>query len=317
MKKLSAIRGPRLAAGLITMAVTVNVAGCGGIVIKGHKKHTNRDVILIEDNTDLTSNNDFSKTLKNLIGVAPELILNELASKDYVGKIRKSFRNYRNFIVALGANNQLIANECHNGDAPCPGNDFKLNMNDTDVLDTIAQTALFGIISEVSALKLNPKVTKEMAALSQLVLREIGLEVVDQSQADKADDATMINSNVVMRLKEIPGEKIDGESASSEMMARDAAETVNLQFSRSSRADSIDHFEARVTSKQLIDVASSATSDTNVTFVVERFKENSKFVYTVLMTMAKAGSPTSRSRMLSFREDPNSNGGIAVVELPH
>ena len=33
-KKPCAI-GSRLAAGLITMAVTVNVAGCGGIVIKG------------------------------------------------------------------------------------------------------------------------------------------------------------------------------------------------------------------------------------------------------------------------------------------
>ena len=305
----------RLAAGLITMAMAANVTACGGIVLKVAKKGNGANVSSIETKTTLTSSEDFLKELDNLKVVASDMLIKELASKDYVGNFRKSFRKYRQFIVERGAGYQLVADKFYSGDAACRDTGLKLNMNDMDdALGMIAKTAVLAKISEASATKLNPGISKEMAAISQLILRELGLEVVGQSQVDKTDDATITSSQVVMRLKEIPNEKIDGEAVSSEIKARDAAETLNLQFTRSLSADSVGHFDARITAKQLMDVASGATKDVIGTLTVDRFKENSKFVHTVFMTVAKAGEVAHFSRMLSFREDPNSKSGIEMVD---
>jgi hypothetical protein len=147
-----------------------------------------------------------------------------------------------------------------------------------------------------------------------LILRELGLEVVGQSTVDKTEDATITSGQVVLRLKEIPGEKIDGENLSPEMKTRDAAETITMQFTRSLGSGSVGHFDARITAKQLVDIASGSTKDVLGTVTVDRFKRDSKFVHTVFMTVANAGSVPHFSRMLSFRESSESRGRIEMVD---
>lgn len=314
MKKPFAIFS-RLAAGLITIAIAANVTACGDIVLKVDKKSSGANTNSVAGVTNLTSSEDFLKQLDSLKVVASDLLVKELASKDYVGNFRKSFRKYRQFIIDRGENYQLRADSFYTGDSTCRDTGLKINMNEMDdALGLIAKTAVLAKISEASASKLNPGISKEMAAIAQLILRELGLEVVGQSQVDKTDDATITSSQVVMRLKEIPEEKIDGESVSADVKARDAAETLTLQFTRSLGAESVGHFDARITAKQLLNAATGATKDVIGTITVDRFKEESKFVHTVFMTVAKAGETAHFSRMLSFREDAVSKARIEVVD---
>jgi hypothetical protein len=306
----------RLAAGLITIALASTATGCGDIVLKVDKKGNSASVASSDAaKTSLTSSEDFLKHLDNLKVIASDMLVKELASKDYVGNFRKSFRKYRQFIIERGEGYQLRADSFYTSDASCRDTGLKVNMNEMDdALGMIARSAVLAKISETSASKLNPAISKEMAAVSQLILRELGLEVVGQSQVDKTDDATITSSQVVMRLKEIPGEKIDGEPVAAETKARDAAETLTLQFTRSLGAGSVGHFDARITAKQLVNIASGATKDVLGTITVDRFKEENKFVHTVFMTVAKAGETAHFSRALTFRQDTSSNTAIQVVD---
>ena len=305
----------RLAAGLITIAMASNLTSCSDIVLKVDKKGNSSHVSSVGANATLASSDDFLKHLDNLKVIASDLLIKELASKDYVGNFRKSFRKYRQFIIERGEGYQVRADSFYSGDAACRDTSLKLNMNEMDdALGMLAKTAVLAKISEASASKLNPGISKEMAAISQLILRELGLEVVGQSQVDRTDDATITSSQVVMRLKEIPNEKIDGEAISSGIVARDAAETLSLQFTRSLGAENVGHFDARITAKQLTDVSTGATKDVIGTITVDRFKEESKFVHTVFMTVAKSGSTAHFSRMLSFRESASSTAAIEMVD---
>ena len=315
MKKPFAIFS-RLSAGLITIALAASATGCGDIVLKVEKKGNSASVASADAaKTTLTSSEDFLKHLDNLKVVASDMLVKELASKDYVGNFRKSFRKYRQFIIERGEGYQLRADSFYTGDANCRDTGLKLNMNDMDdALGMIAKSAVLAKISEASASKLNPRISKEMAAISQLILRELGLEVVGQSQVDKSDDATITSSQVVMRLKEIPDEKVDGEAISADLKARDAAETLTMNFTRSLSPGSVGHFDARITAKQLVNVATGETKDVLGTMTVDRFKEDNKFVHTVFMTVAKVGQTAHFSRMLTFRQDDSAKAAIQVVD---
>ncbi len=305
----------RLAAGLITIALAASATGCGDIVLKVEKKGNSASVSSSDAKTSLTSSEDFLKHLDNLKIAASDMLVKELASRDYVGNFRKSFRKYRQFIIERGEGYQLRADSFYTGDANCRDTGLKVNMNEMDdALGMIAKSAVLAKISEASASKLNPAISKEMAAISQLILRELGLEVVGQSQVDKSDDATITSSQVVMRLKEIPDEKVDGEAIPAELKARDAAETLTLQFTRSLSPGNVGHFDARITAKQLVNIATGETKDVLGTMTVDRFKENSKFVHTVFLTVAKAGQTAHFSRMLTFRQDDSAKAAIQVVD---
>ncbi|MEY4631249.1 MAG: hypothetical protein RIQ81_1369 [Pseudomonadota bacterium] len=304
----------RIAAGLITVALAGNVVACGDIVLKVNKKGNSANTAS-SGQVSLVASEDFLKHLDNLKVIASDMLIKELASKDYVGNFRKSFRKYRQFIIERGENYQLRGDGFYNGSSECRDLGLSLNMNEMDeTLGMLLKTAVLAKVSEVSAAKMNPAISKELSAISQLILRELGLEVAGQSTVDKTDEATITTGQVVMRLKEIPDEKIDGEAISADMKVRDAAETVTLQFTRSLGAGSVGHFDARITAKQLVDTVSGQTKDVIGTVTVDRFKEESKFIHTVFMTVAKAGLSPHFSRMLSFREAGGSRGRIEMVD---
>lgn len=305
----------RLASGLIAIAVASNIAACSDIVVKVDKKGRNADLSGLESKMSLSATEDFLKHIDNLKVIASDMLVKELASNDYVGNFRKSFRKYRQFIIERGENYQMQADSFYAGDSACRDSGLKVNMNELDdALGMIARTAVLAKISEASASKLNPAISKEMAAIGQLILRELGLEVVGQSQVDQMDDATITSSQVVMRLKAIPDEKVDGEPISEALKAKDAAETLTLQFTRNLGAENIGHFDARIIVQQLIDAAAGTTRNVIGTVTVDRFKDDSGFVHTAFMTVAKEGSIPHFSRMLSLRQVDGADEKVEIVD---
>jgi hypothetical protein len=167
----------RMAAGLITVALASNVVACGDIVLKVDKKGNSANTASAGQ-VSLVASEDFLKHLDNLKVIASDMLIKELASKDYVGSFRKSFRKYRQFIIERGENYQLRGDGFYTGSSECRDLGLSVNMNEMDeTLGMLLKTAVLAKVSEVSAAKLNPSISKELSAISQLILRELGLEV--------------------------------------------------------------------------------------------------------------------------------------------
>src|SRR5690606_20310682 len=101
------------------------------------------------------------------------------------------------------------------------------------------KTAVLAKISEVNAAKLNPALSKEIAAIGQLVLMELGLKIEGDVNVDSSDTSTKTTGTFALSLNEIAGEQIDEATKQ-----RDALEVLTMTFTRDLADNYVGSFNA-------------------------------------------------------------------------
>ncbi len=284
--------------GLIGL-MTWQLSACGDLVIKVQKKPrgSGDSALQSADNerndSAIESAEDYLKDMDNLRAVAVDLLLKQLKGEDFRLVLRRSVRNYRSFLIAQsqkpidGTLLDMSALKCEDG---------KLDLNMAEAnkfLGVILKSAVLAKLSDTSAAALNGKLATEAAAISQLVLKEIGLKVEGDSEVKKDDDYTVTTGSFKISL--VPFEQDDAET-----QAKDKSETINLAFSRKAGEKRTGEFKATISVSQLVGENQVQTHELRL--VAERSLDGALSTHKASMALGKAGETAHYARSTTFTE---------------
>ena len=171
-----------LVAKLTTLVCVTSLSGCGDLVVKVQKKPKDVNLSTMSEtgngSANLNGAENFLKPLDDLKVVAADLLIKQMAKKDYRGEFRSAVRNYRTFLIEKSAQPITGGEEFYTSSEDCRKTGLSLNMDKAnDFLGMILKTSVLAKISEVSANNLNPGLSKEIAAVSQLIMLELGVKI--------------------------------------------------------------------------------------------------------------------------------------------
>ena len=83
------------------LATTMVFAGCGNLVVKVQKKPKDVNLASLENfsSLNLTNSEDFLKQLDALKVIGIDLIIKEIADRNYRADVRSAIRNYRKYLI--------------------------------------------------------------------------------------------------------------------------------------------------------------------------------------------------------------------------
>ena len=282
------------------------LTGCGDVVVKVEKKSKSAEIKSTGDapagELNLNNAEDFLRHLDGLKVNATDLIIRQLASKDYVGEFRAAVRNYRSFLIERARMPVSIDDSFYTQSAEqCRKTGVSLNMDEAnEFLGLILKTALLAKIGEVSATNLNPGLSKEIAAISRLIMAELGVKIEGTADVTKADGVTTSKGKFSLSLAAIQGEMIKGAPISAEMIARDAAEVLSVEFERALGADMIGTFGATFSVGSLIGEGQIETFSGSIK--VERSKAEGRFVHQLEFAVGAEGQSANYKRAMKFEQ---------------
>jgi len=303
--------------GLTATALT----GCGDVVVKVQKKSKSAEIKSVENQNSvsgdlaLTSAEDFLKHLDNLKGAAADIIIKQLASRDYAGEFRTAVRKYRSFLIERARMPVKIDDSFYaQSSEQCRKTGISLNMDQSnEFLGLILKTALLAKMGEVSAGNLNPGLSKEIAAISKLIMSELGLKIEGDASVDKSGDASTKRGKFSISLMDIEGETINGELVDAQTKARDAAEVLTIEFERSLGADLVGTFTANISISAL--VGEGETETLAAMMKVEREKLDGRFVHGLAFETGVAGLAPNYKRAMTFEQTGEGNKQIKLTDI--
>jgi hypothetical protein len=288
------------------------MTGCGDIVIKVQKKPKNVDLSATSNfnalNLDDPTKADFLKHLDGLKFLAIDLLIKQLNTRDYRTEIRNQIRKYQDFLVAKASGPIAIDDSFYADAAECRESGLSFNMYQAnDILGIILKTAVLSKLSEVNAGKISPHLTKEIQALGQLLLRELGLALEGSVDVIKDGDVTTTSGKFSLKLTSIEGEQI-----SEEQKAKDAAQVLEVEFDRALGANYVGHFNSTISLTHLDAEGKEVTHAGNLK--VKREAVEGMFLHTVYFDIGvAAGSPTY-ARELVFKQMATNKKQIQVMD---
>lgn len=274
------------------------LVSCKDIVIKVQKKPKNVDLSAVQnfDSLNLTDSQDFLKHLDQLKVIAVDLLIKQLASRDYRGIVRKAVRDYIEFIAARAKGPVKIDDSFYYSKDECRSAGLDFNMHEANgFLGIILKTAALSKLSEVSAGKLNPGMSKEMAAIGQIVLMELGLKVEGDVTVDDSGELTKTMGAVTITLNPIAGEEIDDATKAS-----DAARKLSISFERALGQNYVGTFAATIDVTTGKDDKSLETMSGKLS--VERKAVEDKFVHTLAFALGLKDQAPNYERAMSFTQ---------------
>lgn len=293
-----------------------SLAGCGDLVVKVQKKPKDVELKSMDDGdaaANLNGAEDFLKHLDDLKVVAADMLIKQMAKKDYRGEFRAAVRKYRAFLIERAS--QPIGGDAFYASADeCRKTGLSLNVDQAnDFLGMILKTAVLAKIGEVSAQKLNPGLSKELAAVSQLIMFELGVKIDGEAAAEEIEGKTVTKGKVTVSLNAIEGELIDGQAISEEMKARDVAEVLTLEFTRSLGEDYVGTFDAQIS---LGFADGDKTSTATGKLAIERKKIDSRFVHTAIISLGKGGEKASTyARAMTFEQVDGKKHQVKITDV--
>lgn len=301
----------RFAAKIVAVACsTFMLTGCGDVVIKVQKKPKNVDLSQIENFSALNLQNseDFLKHMDNLKVVAVDLLIKELARRDYRSEVRSAIRNYRTFLIERSTKEVKVDDSFYFGADECRNTGLSFNMDEANnFLGIILKTAVLAKISEVNAAKINPALSKEVAAIGQLILMELGLKIEGDVNVEEGENSTKTVGNFALSLNEIAGEEIDEATKT-----RDALEVLSMTFTRELGDDYVGTFNANI---EIAHKATDATIETlQAKMDIERKAVEEKFVHTLAFQLGVKDGAVNYARSMTFEQDADKKHQIKVSD---
>ena len=295
------IQGLKCSKLFIFVALVGFITNCGDIVVKVKKKPREVDSSAVaaeesEDSLGLYNSPSFLNGLDGLKSIAVEKLIEELSGPKYREKFRSGVRHYRELLINQAANPGSYSNSLFDGDKDCRDLELSLNIEDSDeYLGMILQVAFLASLSEAGAQALNSGLAKEIAAITQLVLNDLGVKVDGESSVEEADGETTTKGTFTFSLS--PDSDEDPE-----LQARDEAEILTMTFERV-LTDSEKHlgtFHADVTIGHLL--ADGSTETLAATVDLDREIVEDLWVHEASIELGIAGSPASYSHNATFEQ---------------
>jgi len=277
---------------------TLMLTACGDIVVKVEKKPKNVDLSQLENFSALNLQNseDFLKHIDSLKVVAVDLLIKELARRDYRSEVRSAIRNYRTFLIERSTKEVKVDDSFYYGTDACRKTGLSFNMDEANnFLGIILKTAVLAKMSEVNAAKINPGLSKEIAAIGQLILMELGLKIEGDVNVENADDTTKTTGTFALSLNEIVGEEIDEETKK-----RDAIEVLTMTFTRDLGDNYVGSFNALI---EIAHTASDASVETlQAKMDIERKAIEDRFVHRLAFQLGVKDGAVNYARNMDFEQ---------------
>ena len=224
--------------GLALVLGSLPVLACGNLTVKVQKKpHDVSTSASQSADTDKSENSavkalenaeDFAKALDGLKGIAIEKIIAELATSDYRKRFRDGFRYYRARLTAKVLSPVADSNSFYDSDEQCRNTKLSLNIDDADeYLGMIMQAGVLATLSKQGSISLNSKKSKEIQAIAELVLRDLGISAKGTTDVIEEGSSKITTGEFELRL-------LSDVSDSVEDKAKDAAEILKLKLVRKS-----------------------------------------------------------------------------------
>ncbi len=293
----------------VVAAMLVNVA-CGGITVKVEKKQ--KDVNLAQAKSaqelNLANSEDFLKQLDGLKTVAADMLVKELAKKDYRSEVRESIRKYRSLLISKATGPVKIDDSFYSSADQCRSTGLSFNMQEANgLLGIILKTAVLAKLTEMKAPKINPGLSKQIEAITQVILLELGVKVEGDVDIETVGDTTKTIGNVAISLLPISGEAIDDA-----MKAKDAAEVIEMKFTRSLEKNFIGTFEAMIDVTHLKADASKEILEAKL--AIDRHLVAEQMVHTALFNVGVKDQVAVYSRKMMFEQDQAKRHVIKITD---
>jgi hypothetical protein len=292
-----------LITGIIAASCTVKVQ------VKKDAKNSKLNSASTAETLKAVGPEDFLKHLDDLRTVGSGILLREFAKNDYVGSFRTSVRKYRSFIIDNAGGKKIIADSFYSDeDHYCRDSGLSLNADDhNEMLGMILKTVVLAKISETDIGKINAGLAKELQALSQFIMIELGVEITGTSTVADLNGKKVTKGNVTIKLKPIAGEKIDDATKH-----RDEVEVLSLNFERSLGADMIGSFASTM---DLSYEKGTERSEASGSITVTRVKDGADHVHDVLMSVGVKGETPSYSREIIVRDNPSDASKYEFMDI--
>lgn len=288
------------------------LTGCGDLVVKVNKKPRNVDLSSTSNfgalNLDDPSRAGMLAALDNLKVVAVDLLIKELAKQDYRSEVRGQIRKYFDFLAKKASGPVSFEDRFYASEDECRESGLNFNMSKMDnAYGMILKTAVLAKLSEVNAGKINPGLSKEIQAIGQIILKELGLEIKGDVDVSKEGETTTTKGKFSLKLM-----AIDGEDISAEQKAKDAAQILEVSFERALGTNYIGHFDSTLALSHL-DAAGESTKMLG-SVSIKREAIDSLFVHTAAFEFGPEGEPASYSRAMTFKQMADNKKQIQVMD---
>ena len=286
-------------ASFIATILTATFAASCAIKVQVKKESKNSGLSQAGSSMNAVASQDFLKQIDGLRTTAADLIVKEMAQRDYVGAFRNSVRNYRKFIIEKSAKPVLITDSFYDdASKDCRSSGLSLNADDhNEMLGMILKTVVLAKLSETDIGKINAGLQKEMQAITQFITMELGVDIQGTSSATDLNGIKTTKGNVTIKLKPIAGEKIDDQTKHD-----DEVQVLTLTFERALGSDMIGTF---VSTMDLAYEQSGQFMEASGNITVSRVKDGDQHVHDVAMSVGTKGLTPSYSREIIVRDNPS------------
>lgn len=241
---------------LVVVLGVASVSGCRDLVVKVTKAPKNVEGSQVSSapaekdsaEKNLKDAEHFLRNVDDLRGLAVDKVIEELAKGDYRKRFRDGFRFYRKSVISKVGNpvSDKMAYEI-GGDRDCISANSSLDIEDADqYLGIVMQAGVLATLSKGGAVKLNGTKSKELEAVGELILKDLGIEAKGESTVEDIGGKKVTKANFLLRLVSDSG---DDEATK----AADTAETLRLKFERSADDDNMGSFVADLSIGHLLD----------------------------------------------------------------
>lgn len=290
----------------------VVLSGCGDLVVKVNKKPKNVDLSATSNfgalNLDDPSRAGMLSMLDNLKVVAVDLLIKELAKQDYRAEVRGQIRKYFDFLAQKASGPVSFDDRFYASSDECRETGLSFNMFKMDnAYGMILKTAVLAKLSEVNAGKINPGLSKEIQAIGQIILKELGLEIKGDVDVTKEGEITTTKGQFSLRLM-----ALDGEDISAEQKAKDAAQVLEVNFERALGDNYIGHFNSTMALSHLD--AEGQSKKMQGSLNIKREAIDKLLVHTAAFEFGEAGQAASYSREMVFKQMGDNNKQIQIMD---
>lgn len=283
----------------LCVGIALSMTACGDLVIKVDKKSKSQDEHTLSSIDSQRTNGavenaaDFLKDMDNLRAVAVELLLQQLDGQDFRQVLRESIRKYRAELIKQ-SQSSIKGSLLDASAISCDEGKLDLNLAEANkYLGVIMKSAVLAKLSDASAAAMNSKLATEASAISRLLLKEIGLKVEGDSIVTNKDGQTVTSGDLSISLT--PFDTDDAET-----QAKDASETININFTRSVGEKRTGTFDAVISVTQMINKELVETNELKL--IANRTFKDGLSTHETAMSIGKKGSIADFSRSTVFQE---------------
>jgi hypothetical protein len=296
---------------VLALAFLTATSSCANLTVKVSKKPRNVSSVNAATEKDsaikaFENAEDFLKSVDGLKGSAVETIIAELAQSNYRKRFRDGFRYYRKNLIEKASQPITDKNSFYSSSKKCQDSNLSLNIEDADqYLGMIMQVGLLATLSKGSHATMNSTKQKELAAISELILKDLGISAKGESTVSDVDGKKLTEGSFELKL-------VSDSSDSDEVKAADAVEVLNLDLRRLAGKNNEGTFDATLTLGHFISANYIKTIKLDVQ--VERNKEDGLWFHQAKAKLGIVDGETLYSHVIRFDEVEDEEYEIKITD---